>query len=575
MTIRRMANPQNFCKEAHKLNIRYEFLMEAKNCIGDQALARLFHGTSIRGGGGSISAGTINNWIHTFEYIQENPQHEDTEQYVVHRLEPKPEYYDYIEILKIKIDEKIVEMWKNASNKKLGDEAQKYGITLGIRNAKAVKTLLDRLLKMVERRKENIWNQSLEKQEVGELDFRFTNVPELRRICKERNLKNSHLKTKEELIKLLENNENSIYNSVNDNKIDYNKNNVKELKKLAKERGLTRYNNLKKDELVKLHEDYDADIKMIETEEDNEESDIENIIDVENVKKNEIIHDKSALNKIFTFDNKQIRTAGTLVEPLFVLKDIADILELSSYRVLYSKMDDYMKGVYKIYTHGGEQEMQVINESGLYYMIMRSNKPNAKLFQKAVYTDILPSIRKTGTYAIDNKYKFILENNRPLSQVINITDIDKEAMQIEKLFNWAKNSNCAIVYIAYIGSGLLKIGFSDSKFDERLAKHISCESKYQQFLVLDTFEVSGKPIEDILHNLLDKYRHVFGTQKEIYKPPGKLCEFIENVKQILDDNDYKLKYNKLEKENNLLKMEIIELKNKLNSENLDEYVSNI
>lgn len=282
MTIRRMANPQNFCKEAHKLNIRYEFLMEAKQCIGDQALARLFYGTSMRGGGGSISAGTINNWIETFEFIQKNPEHIDDEQYVVHRLEPKPEYYEYIEILKTVIDEKIVESWKNTSNKKLGDEAQKYGITLGIRNAKAVKTLLDRLLRMVERRKEHIWNKNLEKEEEnGKFDFRFTNVPELRRLCKERNLKNSHLKSKEELVALLENNQNSIYDNLESedknakaNKLDYNKKNVKELKKLAKERGLTKYNNLKKDELVKLHQDYDEDIEMIEYESENEENDI-------------------------------------------------------------------------------------------------------------------------------------------------------------------------------------------------------------------------------------------------------------------------------------------------------------
>jgi prophage antirepressor-like protein len=275
------------------------------------------------------------------------------------------------------------------------------------------------------------------------------------------------------------------------------------------------------------------------------------------------------LSKIFKFDNKQIRTTGTIEEPLFVVKDIADILELTNYKNVYSKMEDYMKkdGVHFLDSIGRLQEMQVINESGLYYMIMRSNKPNAKLFQKAVYTDILPSIRKTGTYTLDDKYKFILENNRPLSQVINITDIDKEAIELEKIFNWAKNTNYALVYIAYIGSGLIKIGFSDSKFDERLAKHISCESKYEQFLVLDTFEVSGKPIEDILHNLLGKYRHNFGTQKEIYKPDSKLSEFIENIKQILDDNDYKLKYQKLEKENIILKLENIELKKQINIKN--------
>jgi prophage antirepressor-like protein len=328
---------------------------------------------------------------------------------------------------------------------------------------------------------------------------------------------------------------------------------------------------LKKDELVKLHQDYDEDIDMIENE---DKTNDDNICDIEkynmsiyNGKDMSIEYDKSILSKIFTFDNKEIRTTGTIEEPLFVVKDIAEILDLTNYKNVYSKMEDYMKkdGVHFLDSIGRQQEMQVVNEAGLYFMIIRSNKPNAKLFQKVVYTDILPSIRKTGSYTITDKYKFLLENNRPLSQVINITDMDKEAIELENLFNWAKNTNCAIVYIAYIGEGLIKLGFSDSKFDERITKHISCESKYRQFLVLDTFEVSGKPIEDILHNLLCKYRHTFGTQKEIYKPPGKLIDFIANIKQMLDDNDYKLKYNKLEKENNLLKIEILKLKELLNN----------
>jgi hypothetical protein len=259
MTIRRTANPQNFCKEANKLNIRYEFLVEGKYCIGDQSLARLFNGSSMRGGGGSISAGTINNWIATFEFIQKNPEHVDNEQYVVHRLEPKKEYNEYLEIIKTPINEEIIDSWKNLSYKKLGDEAIKYGMTLGVRNTIAVKNLLDRMLKMVDRRKKNIWCKDYENIDItDDIDYRFTNVPELRRICKEKNIKNAHIHSKDELIKVLEETEiNPIYNN---NKKEYKDLNVKELKSLSKERGLTCYNNLKKDELVKLHDEFDEDI---------------------------------------------------------------------------------------------------------------------------------------------------------------------------------------------------------------------------------------------------------------------------------------------------------------------------
>lgn len=564
MTIRRMSNPQNFCKEANKLNIRYEFLIEAKKCIGEQSLARLFKGNSLRGGGGSISAATINNWIETFEYIKKNPTHEDNDQYVSHRLEPKNEYYDYLKIIKEPIVNDIAESWKKLPNKKLGDEAAKYGMTLGIRNSKSIKTLLDRMILMIERRKKNIWINDYTQIEKNEKDFdyHFTNVSELRRLCKERNLKNAHLKTKEELIELLKNNPNNIYE--NSDIINYDKLSVKELKTLAKERGLTMYNNLKKDELVKLHKDYDEDVKMIEDDITHNEDSKEEIINIQNKVNNETttLNKNNNFLKVFTFDDKQIRTTGTIEEPLFVVKDIADILELTNYKNVYSKMENYMKrdGVHFLDSIGRKQEMQVVNESGLYYMIMRSNKPNAKLFQKVVYTDILPSIRKTGSYTIDNKYKFILENNRPLSQVINITDIDKEAMDLGNKFNWSKNTNCSVIYVIYIGEGLVKIGYSDSKFDTRVLKHTSCESKYQQFIILETFEVSGRPIEDTLHNLLNNYRHIFDKQKEIYKPNTTLIKFIEYISQLLDDNDYKLKYNQLLKKNTELENENLRLK---------------
>lgn len=581
MTNRRMCNPQSFCREANKLNIRYEFLMEARRCIGDQSLARLFNGSSMRGGGGSISSATINNWLTTFEFIQQNPDHIDNEQYVSHRLEPKDEYYNYVTIIQTPISDDVIHSWDKLSNKKLGDEAQKYGITLGIRNSEAIKTLHERMKQMVERRKSTIWNKQFETINDEKMDYRLTNVPELRRICKEKDIKNAHIKSKEELVKLLEETElNPIYTET---KKEYKDMTTKELKTIAKERGMTYYNNRKKDELVKLLGELDEDLELIakDGEEEHKENTKEDNEDEVDTEETAIEPVNGGFLKTFSFDGKQIRTAGTSMEPLFVVKDIAEILDLVNYRTVYSKMEDYMKGVqkmdilygtkkddvYKTDTIFFQQEMQVVNESGLYYMIMRSNKPNAKAFQKVVYNDILPSIRKTGSYTLENKYKFILENNRPLSQLLNSTNFDREAKEIESSYDWSKNSNCPLVYVAYIGSvennGLIKVGFSDSKFDERLSKHISSESQYDQFRILDTFEVSGKPIEEALHNLLLVYRYPFKVQKEVYKTTSSIKDFINIVEKLLDDNDYKLKYNKLLKRNHELEKENWELKLRL------------
>ena len=555
MTIRRMCNPQSFCREAHKLNIRYEFLMEARLCIGDQSLARLFNGSSMRGGGGSISSATITNWIFTFEYIQQNPEHVDNEQYVVHRLEPKDEYYNYITIIQTPISDEIVKSWDTLSKKKLGDEAQKYGITLGIRNSNAIKTLPEKMKQMAERRKASIWGKNYEVIEDDKVDYRLTNVPELRRMCKEKDIKNAHIKSKEELVKLLEETDlNPVYT---EEKKDYKDRTTKELKTLAKEKGLTTYNNLKKDELVKLHGDFDEDLEFIAK--DGEEEHKEN----ENATVDEEITPVTNFLKTFTFDDKEIRTVGSFENPWFVTKDICEILDIKNVSMAINKIPENWKGIKVFDTLGGSQNMSVLNEAGVYKLIMRSNKAIAEKFQVFVCEDVLPDIRKTGTYTLENKYQFILENNRPLSQLLNATHFDREAKEIENLYDWSKNSNCPVVYVAYIGNvdtnGLIKVGFSDSKFDERLSKHISSESQYEQFRLLDTFEVSGKPIEDVLHNLLQVYRYPFKVQKEVYKTSSSLKDFVDIVKKLLEDNDYKLKYGRVLEKYNELEKKFLEL----------------
>lgn len=86
-------------------------------------------------------------------------------------------------------------------------------------------------------------------------------------------------------------------------------------------------------------------------------------------------------------------------EPWFVAKDVCDCLELdlaSGARGL----DDDEKGLHTMQTPGGAQEMSIISEAGLYSLILRSRKHEAKAFKRWVTHDILPSIRKTGGYGM-------------------------------------------------------------------------------------------------------------------------------------------------------------------------------
>lgn len=85
-------------------------------------------------------------------------------------------------------------------------------------------------------------------------------------------------------------------------------------------------------------------------------------------------------------------------EPWFVAQDVAAALDYSVAKDMTRNLDDDEKGGQIVPTLGGDQEMTVINESGLYSAILKSRKPEAKTFKKWVTSEVLPSIRKTGSY---------------------------------------------------------------------------------------------------------------------------------------------------------------------------------
>ncbi|AYB00094.1 phage antirepressor KilAC domain-containing protein [Lachnoanaerobaculum umeaense] len=109
------------------------------------------------------------------------------------------------------------------------------------------------------------------------------------------------------------------------------------------------------------------------------------------------------LNRLKIFKNSEfgeIRTVEIDSEPWFVGKDVAEVLGYSNPRkAIGDHIDDEDKGVTKCDTLGGSQELTVINESGLYSLILSSKLQNAKAFKRWVTSEVLPSIRKHGLYA--------------------------------------------------------------------------------------------------------------------------------------------------------------------------------
>lgn len=89
--------------------------------------------------------------------------------------------------------------------------------------------------------------------------------------------------------------------------------------------------------------------------------------------------------------------------PWFVAKDVAAVLDIQNIRQNLAELDEDEKGVCNTYTPGGSQQMTTISESGLYAMVFRSRKPEAKAFSKWVRTEVLPALRKTGRYEMPGK----------------------------------------------------------------------------------------------------------------------------------------------------------------------------
>lgn len=104
------------------------------------------------------------------------------------------------------------------------------------------------------------------------------------------------------------------------------------------------------------------------------------------------------LSNIFNYNGQQVRTAIINDEPWFVAKDVCDILEIGNPSQAVARLDDDEKGLISIDTLGGRQELSAVNEAGLYNLIFTSRKDEAKQFKRWATHEVLPQIRKTGTY---------------------------------------------------------------------------------------------------------------------------------------------------------------------------------
>jgi prophage antirepressor-like protein len=100
------------------------------------------------------------------------------------------------------------------------------------------------------------------------------------------------------------------------------------------------------------------------------------------------------------FEGKPVRVITRDGDPWFVAADVCRVLEIEHASSATRILDEDEKGVHTMHTPGGSQDMAIISEPGLYKLMARSRKPEAKRFDRWVRHEVLPSIRKTGGYMV-------------------------------------------------------------------------------------------------------------------------------------------------------------------------------
>ena len=132
----------------------------------------------------------------------------------------------------------------------------------------------------------------------------------------------------------------------------------------------------------------------------------------------------------------QVRTVEIDGEPWFVGKDVAEALGYSNpQKAIRDHVDEEDKGVNELFTPGGKQKLPVINESGLYSLILSSKLPGAKEFKRWVTSEVIPSIRKTGGYMTQETLEAAILNPDYLLQVVTALKAETDKRKALEVVN--------------------------------------------------------------------------------------------------------------------------------------------
>jgi len=253
------------------------------------------------------------------------------------------------------------------------------------------------------------------------------------------------------------------------------------------------------------------------------------------------------INKIdetFKFENKEIRISGSYNEPLFVAKDICDILDLSNITNSLRNIPEKWMTLQNVKSSYNSQNMIFLKEPAVYKLIMRSNKPIAQKFQEVVCEEILPSLRRKGEYTIQS----MIDKNKELEEEKKNIKIElekniKENKQLHTLVKKKERKRYSYNHSVYIISNpdiknSYKIGLTADR-NQRLEN--LGPGAPRPYLIEYSRELCNaneeKAIESLLLGIFDKYRYetdIKGTKQREWLSNIDLNILIKEMDSIID-----------------------------------------
>jgi prophage antirepressor-like protein len=198
-----------------------------------------------------------------------------------------------------------------------------------------------------------------------------------------------------------------------------------------------------------------------------------------NYNKNE--NEAASLPKVFTFNpsNAPIRVQVINQEPWFIAKDVCDALNLTDVGKTVERLDEDEKLMRTLFVSGQNRQLWLVNESGLYNLIFQSRKPEAKAFRKWVTSEVLPSIRCTGSYVAPASPAYDPKNYCTASRWRHKNGLLPKKFR-EEQNDFLDLRNVPFEKVLYMGEPVRKITFEDeeyySVFDIRKAFNITTDT---------------------------------------------------------------------------------------------------